>query len=301
MSHSIHFTTPFIASFLLISPAFAQTQPAPSPTSPPKNGDVSDMTNVTMTSPAASGPASGGSAPQAPLAAPAPQPPPAAVAPATPPPPAPMAQPVVLNAPIVVREPEPVHQGFYLRLVSAPAFVSFSGSGPDGNAKITGLGSASVIALGGSIARGLVLGGMLTATQVSGKFNGGPFIGARVTNAKGTFDATNKAMAATSGLALMLDWYPNPLGGWHAGMAGGLGFVAVQNLADDSQMVGTGLTGRLFGGYDFSIGKAWSLGLGLSLSGTTSAKLKDSADSSIDTGYRLKSLAVGFDASIVDF
>ena len=189
-----------------------------------------------------------------------------------------------------------------MRIVSAPAFVSLSGTGPRGSAKLRGLGDASVISFGGSIARGLVLGGMIQATGLTAKFSGGPFAGSTVTTADGkTFDASRKAAAGTAGLGLMLDWYPKPLGGWHAGLTAGLGSISVQNLADDSVMAGGGLTGGLFGGYDWSIGKAWSLGLELSLSGTTSSKLKDADDPNIDTGYRLRALSVGLGASILYF
>ena len=295
-----HFTIPFIVSLLLAEHVLAQTRPVA--IAPTKDGEVADMTDTTMPSPSATA-----ASPQAPAApaqsgGPAPQPPPAAVAPATPPPP-PRVQPILVATP---DQPAPdlerVRQGFYLRMVAAPAFVSMSGTGPHGDAKLSGLGSASIIALGGSVAPGFVIGGMLLGTALSAKFNGGPYVGTSATTADGRkFDVSNKATVGATGLGLLLDWYPNPSGGWHAGLAGGLGAITVQNLADNSQMMGTGLTGMLFGGYDFAIGKAWSFGLGLSLSALTSSKLKDVDDTSIDTGYRLKSVSVGLDASILYF
>jgi len=300
MRYFSHFTTPFIVSLLLAEHVFAQTRPVD--VAPTKDGEIADMTDTTMPSPSATA-----ASPQAPAApaqtgGPAPQPPPAAVA-AAPPPPAPRVQPILVATP---DQPAPdlerVRQGFYFRMVSAPAFVSMSGTGRNGDAKISGLGDASVIALGGSVAPGFVIAGMLQATQLTAKFNGGPYVGTSATTADGRkFDVSNQATASAMGFGLLLDWYPNPSGGWHAGLAGGLGVIAVQNLADNSQMAGGGLTGRLFGGYDFAIGKAWSLGLGLSLSAVTSSKLKDADDTTIDTGYRLKSVSVGFDASILFF
>jgi len=304
MRYFSHFTTPFIVSLLLAEHVFAQTRPVD--VAPTKDGEIADMTDTTMPSPSATAASpQAPAAPEAQTGGPAPQPPPAAVAPATPPPPPPppRVQPILVTTP---DQPAPdlerVRQGFYFRMVSAPAFVSMSGTGRNGDAKISGLGDASVIALGGSVAPGFVIAGMLQATQMTAKFNGGPYVGTSATTADGRkFDVSNQATASAMGFGLLLDWYPNPSGGWHAGLAGGLGVIAVQNLADNSQMAGGGLTGRLFGGYDFAIGKAWSLGLGLSLSAVTSSKLKDADDTTIDTGYRLKSVSVGFDASILYF
>jgi len=302
MSETFHFIGPFAASLLIAFPSFAQS-PAPQAEAPvraaPAGDDqVQDLTSTTLASP-----------PPAPAPAVAPQPAPAptpsAAAAAPPPPPAPAG-----TVQFATPSPSPesaeasgrVHQGFYLRVVSAPAILSLSGTGPRGSAKIGGFGSGATIALGGTIAPGLVLGGMVQATQAVAKFSGGPYAGSTVTTYDGkTFTASRKASVSTSALALMLDWYPKATGGWHAGLNAGLGTVAVQNLADDSTMFGTGLTGGLFGGYDWSIGKAWSLGLALSISGTTSAKLKDSEDTNIDTGYRLRSVAFGLGASILYF
>jgi len=317
MSPTSPLTTSIVACLLFASPAFAQTAvapqhaAAPAPAADTGNNQVSDMTNVPLSSPAAADPNEPQAQP-APTPAPAPQPAPGAAATgaaptaaaaAPPPPPPPAAQPVnTWPEPQPSEAPDRVHQGFYMRIVNAPAFVSMRGTGPAGDAKLTGLGSASVISLGGSIAPGLVLGGTIQSLQLTAKFNGGPFIGSRVTNANGdAFDASNKASVATSGLGLLLDWFPNPSGGWHAGMTAGVGVLALQNLADSSSMVGTHLNGSLFGGYDWSIGKAWSLGLELSLSATTSNTLKDANDTNIDTGYRLKSIAVGLGASILYF
>ncbi len=295
MSHSIRFIVPMLSSLIAAS-ALAQTQPTPAPSSPDPQAqeDVVNLSNVTMQSPNTPGAAA--------KAAAAPQPPPAAVQPALPPPPPPpMTQPAFVVAPAPAA-PEPIHQGFYLRIVNAPTVVSFTGSGPAGDARVTGLGASSIIGIGGSIAPGLMLGAMLGGTEITGKFNGGPFIGSTVTKADGSHqDANNEAAVGASTIGLMLDWFPKPTGGWHVGVGGGLGALMVQNLADSSKMMGTGLTGRMFGGYDFAIGKAWSLGLGLSLSAMTSSKLKDADDTTIDTGYRLKSIGVGFDASILYF
>lgn len=187
-----------------------------------------------------------------------------------------------------------------MRVVSGPGFVSMAGDGPNGKVSLKGLGTGAIIAIGGSIGHGLVLGGTLQASDLTAKFNGGPFIDATVTAQGKTVSATDKAMIGTSGLGLLIDWYPSMSAGWHTGLSLGVGFTSVQNLADDSTMVGTSAAGNLFGGYDWSIGRDWSLGLDLFVAGTTSATMKDSKDAT-DTGYRLRSFCVGLGGSILYF
>jgi len=192
-------------------------------------------------------------------------------------------------------------QGFYMRMLQGIGFMSAAGTGPYGNASVRGLSSNSIIALGGSIRPGLVLGGALLASDATAKFKGGPFVDATVTTqGQPPVKATSKATVGTSGIGLLLDWYPAPTGGWHTGLTAGIGFTSLQNLADESVMVGTSAVGGLFGGYDWSIGKDWSLGLSLLVMGNTSANMKDSKDASA-TGYRLQSFSAGLGASVLYF
>jgi hypothetical protein len=193
-----------------------------------------------------------------------------------------------------------VREGFYMRLVSGPAFVSMSGDGPNGHVSLSGLGSLATVTFGGSVARGVVLAGTLQASSLSAaKFKGGPFDGANVTFNGQTVPASSKAMAGVSGLGLLVDWYPNPSGGWHAGLSGGLGFASVVNQADDSTMFGASAAGSVFGGYDWAIGRQWSMGLALAASGSTPATMKDKDGT--NAGYRLQSLSLGLGASILYF
>jgi len=175
-----------------------------------------------------------------------------------------------------------------------------AGTGPKGDASLSGLGSTSLIAIGGSISRGLVVAGTIQASAISTTFNGGPFVGETVTSNGTSLTASPKADASASLLGVLVDWYPDPSDGWHVGLSAGLGATSVKNHADDSTMTGTSAAGSLFAGYDWSIGPSWSLGLALVASGGTSATLKTSSDQS-DTGYRLKSRSVGISASFLYF
>jgi len=186
-----------------------------------------------------------------------------------------------------------------MRFVSGPAFVSMTGSGPRGHVSLSGLDSIATITLGGSVARGVVLAGTLQASSVTAKFKGGPFIGESVTSNGQTLAASSKATAEIAEFGLLVDWYPNPSAGWHAGLSGGLAFTSIVNQADDSTMFGTGLVGSLFGGYDWAIGRQWSIGLGLVAMGSTPATMKDKDGT--NAGYRLRSFSLGLGASILYF
>jgi hypothetical protein len=190
--------------------------------------------------------------------------------------------------------------GFYLRIASGFGDVRVSGTGPNGSASVSGLGSNSLFAIGGNIVRGLVLAGTVQASTVSGTFNGGPFPDATLASNGRVQAVSSKADATAAQLGLLIDWYPNPLDGWHVGLSAGLGMTSIKNHANDSTYSGTGAAGSLFGGYDWAIGPAWSFGLALVASGTLSASLKDTSDQP-DTGYRMKAYSIGISGSFLCF
>ena len=193
-----------------------------------------------------------------------------------------------------------IRQGFYLRFGSGFGSVNLSGNGPKGTASLSGLGSSSLLAIGGKIVGGLVLAGTIQASSITTTFAGGPFVDQSVTSNGKSLTASSKADASSSLLGLLVDWYPNLSDGWHVGLSGGVGTTSVRNHADDSMMTGTSTAGSAFGGYDWAIGPEWSLGLALVGSTTLSASMKDSSDQP-DTGYRLKSYFVGISGSFLYF
>ena len=302
MRASIQSFSALIVATVMASPARAQQTPAEA--APASEPQITDLTDTTLSSPPAPTPAAPAATTQGPTpvtatpAQAAPSVPPPATAPTTMPPAAAASGAVSPTPPDIGRER--IHQGYYMRMISGPSFVSMTGNGPNGKVSLHGLGSGLMVAFGGSIGRGLVLAGTIQASDLTAKFNGGPFVGATVTAQDKSFAATSKATVGTSELGVLIDWYPNPGGGWHTGLSLGLGLTSLQNLADESTLVGVGGAGGLFGGYDWSIAPTWALGLDLLVTGSTPANMKDAKDST-DTGYRLRSFSVGLGASILYF
>jgi hypothetical protein len=202
------------------------------------------------------------------------------------------------------RLPSRVHEGFYLRFTSGPGFLTLRGHGPSrGSASLTDSGAGGSIAIGGAIVPGLVLAGTLQGTAFNADFEGGPFVDASVRAGGKTVPASRKASGGFGMIGMLVDWYPQPTGNWHAGFATGIGAIALTNAADDSDLAGVNFAGSVFGGYDWSLGRNWSLGLQLTASGGTAAKMKDDFDSheAHDSGYRLTPFSIGVQASVLYF
>lgn len=194
----------------------------------------------------------------------------------------------------------PARTGFYMRFTLGLGFAQSTGTGPHGDARFRGLGAGYGITLGGSIAPGLVLAGTLQGTALSGSFKGGPFEQQASTTADGKpIKLSDQGEASATEVGLLIDWYPRKSLGWHTGVSAGMGMVSVINDADNTTWVGSSLSGGIFGGYDWYLGKSWSMGLALSLRGARSATLKDSDGN--DTGYRLSALSTTLDWSVAYF
>lgn len=193
------------------------------------------------------------------------------------------------------------HEGFYLRLGGGPSLISLNGKGPGGDdAHLRGSGSGGFLAIGGALVPGLVLAGTLQGVGLEQDFKGGPLSDATITANGVTRNASRKATGGFGMVGALIDWYPRPRGGWHTGVAGGLGVVALKNSADDSELAGLNFTGSVFGGYDWTIARDFSVGLQLTASGGTKTKMKED-DGDRDSGYRLTPLSIGVQASVLYF
>jgi hypothetical protein len=173
-----------------------------------------------------------------------------------------------------------------MRLGLGLAYTSVWGSGPYGNASISGTGIALSAAFGGPVAPGLVLGGALRVTDGVGQFTGSPP------------DATGNAGASLAQiLGVFVDWYPAPADGWHVGGQVGLGVTSISDalMRDSSAAV---FAGSIFGGYDWWIGPQWSLGVLMSLSTASSGNMADNSTKD-ETGYTFTPLAFGLEATIL--
>jgi hypothetical protein len=191
--------------------------------------------------------------------------------------------------------------GFYLRYVGGYGYFSIWGDGPTGSASISGGALTGSIAVGGTIAKGLAVAGAFRAWSTSGTFDGGPAISVTTSRSlNGAITTTSHgltgARATSFEIGALVDWYPDPAGGWHAGASIGVGGVDVTDDAGD-EMSSTALGGSLFGGYQWWLGPAWSLGVEVVMSGATKGSLTDSNQN--DSNYRLMPLAIGIETPFI--
>jgi hypothetical protein len=193
------------------------------------------------------------------------------------------------------------HDGFYLRVRSGAGYLSAFGDGPSGSASVSGVSNYAGVAVGGATAPGLAVAGFIWGGTTTNQFSGGPFAQATVTatTPAGVVQKTASinATASLAELGVLADWFPDPTGGWHAGAGAALGLTSVTNQADGSVFAGAGFAGSLFGGYDFWVGRAWSLGLALEASVATSTSLNNTDNKG--TGYRLTPMTLGIETSLL--
>jgi hypothetical protein len=155
------------------------------------------------------------------------------------------------------------HDGFYFRAASgftgySDALISDTNAdaGRDPEASISGIGTASELAVGGTVSRGLVVGGGLYGANV---------LTYTVTVERG--ESAPAELLRPSQLALVgpfVDWYTDPARGFH--LQGSIGLALGVSLEPERTQlhfrdpgVGGGL--MLGFGYEWWIGAEWSLGV----------------------------------------
>ena len=137
-----------------------------------------------------------------------------------------------------------------------------------------------------------------SASIVGSTFNGGPVVtttgGGSTPNVPMTL--TGNARATLVLLGLQADWFPKPTDGWHVGAAVGFGGVA---LTDDAGQATAGFSvaGSVFGGYQWWIGRSWSLGISAFVSAAPSLTMADKHGN--DTGYQLTPFAGGVQLTLL--
>lgn len=177
------------------------------------------------------------------------------------------------------------HDGLYLRAIAGLAYASLVGHDAKGDAaSISDIPVSTLVAVGGTPVRGLVIGGELgamTGTMTNGQ------------------------------VALFVQWYPAPRRGWHAGLDLGAAFtstpfrggaaitgsVVAASSTTYTTAYGYGAIATLQGGYDWWIAPRWSMGLNLFASSGTTETMLDSKGN--DTGYRFVPLQGGLGLSVV--
>lgn len=215
-----------------------------------------------------------------------------------PPSPPERAAPRIEPSPLGNRE---VHHGLYVGVTMGFAHVAAWGTGPSGSASVSGLGASLRLALGGTIAPGLALAAVVEVQSATGKnFSGGPSV--TVTRTR-MVDGMAQTMTSTSSqggpgsvvLGALVDWYPKPDDGWHVGGALGLGGLAVDD--EWKTITGTSVAVSVFGGYQWWLGRGWSLGIGADLLFIPTVTLNE--DTNVDSGYRMRSLSGGLEGTLL--
>jgi hypothetical protein len=144
------------------------------------------------------------------------------------------------------------HDGFYLRMALGYASLSATVEDKESSTKLdlTGGGLAVELAVGGTVAPGLVLGvGSYGAAIFSPEYEYGG----------STFDGETLTL---SSIGPFIDYYFDPKGGGHIQAAVAFATFSQPEGEDiNSDLDGTGYSLMLGGGYDWWVGDQWSIGL----------------------------------------
>ncbi len=181
------------------------------------------------------------------------------------------------------REGARVHDGFYLRL--AAGFGVFderlqSGDLENGGsieARNRGMSSLTDLAIGGTVARGWVIGGVIYASDLIAST-------LRISEAGAVLPAELDAgLRSVSLIGPFVDWYPHPSEGLHVRLTLGLATLTPRLIGHPATQrseylaVGGGLA--LGVGYDWWVADEWSIGV---MSQLGAAFLKGKDDSDVD-------------------
>jgi len=139
------------------------------------------------------------------------------------------------------------HDGFYLRLGFNAGYAWDTAKRGEVETTSKGAGGFLEWAFGGNVSDHVVFG---FALHTFGVFS-------PTTEIEGDrFDADHTALYSV--LGVLLDYYPDPTGGWHVAMTLGIGDADIQIRENESSDAGIGVL--VGGGYDFWVGEQWSLG-----------------------------------------
>ncbi len=161
-----------------------------------------------------------------------------------------------------VPAPDPTvhrHEGFYLRMGLGIGMFWASAKPPFGAVSARGMGPSFDLAIGGTPADGLVIGGALS-TSLAGRVH---WRGDALVDLLGD-DETDGGAGLLQLLGVFIDYYPNPAGGLHFQGALGIGTMSFQPRTSgrfpSSIWSGGGGGVLLGGGYDAFVSKQWSMG-----------------------------------------
>jgi hypothetical protein len=186
-------------------------------------------------------------------------------------------------SPCVQPEGAYTHDGFYFAFTSGVGYLTFRGEGARGDASISDMMGTSSLAVGASPARGLAVGGGLRLASIRAKFHGSPN------------EPEGYATAELWQFGPFVEWYPNPLLGWHVAAALTFGELVVKDSYLPDAAATTGFV-TVYGGHNWWIGPEWSLGLRALASASTRPSLVDSDGE--ETGYAFRALFAGVESAL---
>ena len=199
------------------------------------------------------------------------------------------------------------HDGFYLRLGAGFGYASdrVEGNVPDplaplgGDIKGTVRGGsiATEIAFGGTVARGLVLGGGIWSVYITSPVAHDVMFPGVDINQDIEFETSTFHV-----LAPFIDYYFDPHGGFHLQAALGLGVLTAGNarlISNNAQVsrdhTAVGLGGMFGLGYEWWVGDSWGLGF---VARVTGGFLSGTDDNDIEWTHRLLAPAALFTATM---
>ena len=144
------------------------------------------------------------------------------------------------------------HDGFYLRFGIGPAYGSAKSEAEGIQATFEGAGPAYELLIGGTLGSGFVLGGGFVGQDIQD-----PEVTVDLAGAGSASGVASNETLGVVALGLFGDWFPDPEGGAHVGALIGIGALGLQGDNDEAS---TGAGASLWAGYDFWVGKQWSLG-----------------------------------------
>jgi hypothetical protein len=147
------------------------------------------------------------------------------------------------------------HDGFYFRFALGPGYAAdayttkFAGRSQDGS--IRGIGVASELMIGGTVAPGLALGGGLQSDAFP-----------KPTVKVGDLSAEGSGTLQLATLGPFVDYYLNPKGGFHIqGMLGLAVLSARDREGNSSKRNPSGSIASVGVGQDWFVSDAWSVGI----------------------------------------
>lgn len=171
------------------------------------------------------------------------------------------------------------HDGFQLRLEPGLGPVGVTESFGNVESELSGMGSSFHLQLGGTPARGFVVGGSMFGSTV-----------ADPTAKSGNLEVKADGTMMLAGLGAYGSYYFDPTAGGHVQLF--LGFAALDYVRADGQSGGNDPTGTVFGvsgGYEFWVSDEWSIGPVVRL--TFGSLSSESGGATIDYSYFQPALA----------